>query len=271
MYQKWSELIKRAELEVIDFGYHLRSEMNVIGRCNTFYVMSYLKTGEAIVRMNGQEYNTPTGSIVLIPPDTIHDHIKTSKEEAIFLWWHFRFTVADEIDILKLLQFPVVTMMNNAELFEDYFSQYMDAIIKSNTISTLIYKNAKGLEVLACLFENILSSTEAKLEKDIPNLFHEILIDVSKEPKANISLSKIGEKYHLNPTYISNRFKNRFGISPIFLHRKLLLERAKELLHYSVKSIGEISNTLEFSDITVFTRFFTESAGISPSKYRNTT
>lgn len=270
MYERWGELIKRAELEVIEFGCHIRREMNVIGRCNTFYVMSYLKTGEAVVRMNGQEYKTPAGSIVLIPPDTVHDHIKTSKEEAIFLWWHFRFTVAGDIDILKLLRLPVVTMMNNTELFEKIFTQYMDTISKTDSLPALIYKNAKGLEVLSCLFGSILSSTETGLEAGISDVFRDILMDVSKEPKANISLTWIAKKYHMNPTYISNRFKNNFGISPIFLHRKLLEERAKELLHYSTQSIGEISNALEFSDIAVFTRFFTERTGVSPSKYRNT-
>ena len=44
-------------------------------------------------------------------------------------------------------------------------------------------------------------------------------------------------------------------------------------LNYLVSSgmsIGEIADELHFSDHAVFTRFFTEKAGISPKKYRNT-
>jgi len=33
-------------------------------------------------------------------------------------------------------------------------------------------------------------------------------------------------------------------------------------------NIGKISDELGFNDIAVFTRFFTEKVGISPSKYR---
>lgn len=95
--------------------------------------------------------------------------------------------------------------------------------------------------------------------------------DVSfMEPKANKSLTAIAQKYHMNASYLSNRFKEYFGISPIFLHRELLSERAKELLITSSLSIGEIAEELGFSDIAVFTRFFTEKTGVSPSKYRNT-
>ena len=79
----------------------------------------------------------------------------------------------------------------------------------------------------------------------------------------------LSEKYHMNPTYISNKFKDYFGISPIFLHRQMLIEKAKEYLRSSPKNINEISEELGFTEHAIFTRFFTDKVGVSPKKFRN--
>ena len=95
----------------------------------------------------------------------------------------------------------------------------------------------------------------------------DIFDDISQRPTAGMNLKTLAEKYHMNPTYISNKFKEYFGISPIFLQRNMLFEKAKDYLLSSAMNINEISEELGFSEHAVFTRFFTEKAGISP---RNT-
>lgn len=105
---------------------------------------------------------------------------------------------------------------------------------------------------------------------DIPNVFIEIFNDISRNPSADITLGKLAKKYHMNATYISNKFKEYFGVAPIILQKNMLFERAKDCLVSSSMSINEIADELKFSDHAVFTRFFTERAGISPKKYRNT-
>ncbi|GFI50751.1 HTH-type transcriptional activator RhaR [Lachnospiraceae bacterium] len=85
-----------------------------------------------------------------------------------------------------------------------------------------------------------------------------------------MTLKKLGEKYHMNPTYISNKFKEYFGVSPIVLQRNMLFEMAKDYLVSSSININEIADRLKFRDHAVFTRFFSERAGMSPTKYRNT-
>lgn len=263
-------LIQRAVLDVHEFGYHTRTELNHLARTKPFYIMSYLKEGEALLRIDGKEYFTKAGSVVLIPPFVEHDHIKITNEESTFLWWHFNFVTPWNIDILRFLNLPVVTYIENSERFEKTFIEYLEAIDQSDTLPDFIYKNAKGLEVLASLFENVMSSEYTSLRNDIPDVFFDVMDDILTEPTASKSLTAIAAKYHMNPSYLSSRFKEYFGISPIFLHRELLAERAKELLITSSLNIGEIAEKLGFSDVAVFTRFFSERTGISPSKYRNT-
>lgn len=263
-------LIQRAFLEIVAYDYQVRTEMTQINRELPCCVMSYLKKGEALLRIQGKEYHCKAGDVIFIPPYMRHDHIKTSRQEAIFMWWHFNFRTAYNMDVLKFLKLPYRVRMENYEEFEEKFFCYMEAIENEKTIADMIYKNAKALEVLACIFDSFLRAQKTQIASDIPNIFIDIFNDISEKPQADMTLGKLGNKYHMNPTYISNKFKEYFGISPIVLQRNILFERAKDYLVSSSMSISEIADELRFSDHAVFTRFFTEKAGISPKKYRNT-
>lgn len=262
-------LIQRAFLEIVDYDYQIRTEMTQLGRKLPCCVMSYLKKGEAVLRVQGKEYHCKAGDAIFLPPYVEHDHIKTSREEAVFLWWHFNFRTAYNVDVLNLLKLPYQVHMENYAEFEKKFFCYMKAIENEKTIADMIYKNAKALEVLSCVFDSFLHSQKTQMAPGIPSVFINIFNDISGKPRADMTLKELGEKYHMNPTYISNKFKEYFGISPIVLLRNMLFESAKDYLISSPKSINEIACDLQFSDHAVFTRFFTERAGISPKKYRN--
>jgi AraC family transcriptional regulator of arabinose operon len=262
-------LIQRAFLEIVEYDYQIRTEMLQTGRDFPFCVMSYLKSGEALLRVGEKEYCCKAGDAIFIPPHVVHDHIKTSKEEAVFLWWHFNFRTAYNMDVMNLMKLPYRVHMENYADFEDKFFDYIEAIKNEKTIADMIYKNAKALEVLACLFDSFLHSQKTQMAPDIPNNFIEIFNEISGKPRADLTLGMLGEKYHMNPTYISNKFKVYFGVSPIVLQRNMLFERAKDYLVSSSMSVNEIAEELMFSDHAVFTRFFTERAGVAPKKYRN--
>lgn len=269
--EEWLKpLIQKAYLEIVEYDYQIRTEMIQLNRDFPYCVMSYLKQGEALLRVKDKEYHCKMGDAIFLPPHVLHDHIKTSKERAVFLWWHFNFRTAYNMDVLSLLKLPYQVHIENQEEFEKRFFEYMTALQNEKTIADMIYKNAKALEVLACLFENFLCSAKTQMAPNIPNDFIEIFNDISKKPRADMTLRKLGEKYHMNPTYISNKFKTYFGVSPIVLQRNMIFEMAKDYLISSGMSINEIADELQFSDHVVFTRFFTKKAGMSPKKYRNT-
>lgn len=269
MDDRLSPLVQRGMLDIVDYGWHVRTEMEQLDRQCPFYVMSYLKEGEAMVRVDGEELITPAGSVVLLPAGLRHDHIKTSREDAVFLWWHFNFVTSWNVDVMKLIRFPLMELVKDTAEFEETFRAYMDAIEGGQSIPQLIRKNARAMDVLAFLLEVFLKSGHAEISPEISPVFLEILEEVTSKPNAKLSLESLAERYHLNPTYLSNRFKKCFGMSPIYLHRQVLIETAKDYLISSSMNIGEIAAMLGFSDLSAFTRFFTDKVRVSPSKYRN--
>lgn len=263
-------LIQKSYLEILEYDYQTRREMVQLDRDFPYCVMSYLKQGEAVLRVQGKEYHCKMGDAIFVPPHVIHDHIKVSKEDAVFLWWHFNFRTVYNMDILSLLKLPYRIHIEEQEVFEKRFFEYLEAIQNERTIADMVYKNAKALEVLACLLDGFLKSKKTKMAPDIPRNFMDIFQDIVGQPQADMTLKKLGEKYHMNPTYISNKFKEYFGVSPIVLQRNMLFDMAKDYLMSSGMGINEIAEQLKFSDHAVFTRFFSERAGMSPKKYRNT-
>lgn len=267
---KLKPLIRQSVLDIIDYDIQTRTEMEQLDRKLDCGIMSYLKSGKAVIRIGEEEYVQGPGDAVFIPPGLLHDHIKTSKEDAVFIWWHFKLSTNYGLDILSLLRLPIVVPMKNAVDFEESFLKFMKAIQNENNIADFIYENAKAMEVLACIFNSFLNSSQARITTKVPDVFFEMMDGITKEPRADMSLMKLSDRYHMHATYISNKFKDYFGVSPIILQRQFLFEKAKYLLINSNKNIGVISDELGFSELAVFSRFFSERAGMSPCQFRNT-
>lgn len=269
MDSKLLALFNHAKIEISSYGMHYRREMLIVNRVLPFYVMSYHKSGQAIFRINGQEYDVYPGQVILVPPGMVHDHIVERGVDTELFWWHFTFQIGGYLDALRLLGLPYISSVKNTQDFEKVFENYCQREQEALTIPGLLYEKARSFEILAILFENLLSDSEYHLS-DVPEVFISILKDVIDAPSAGFSLNELSEKYYLNPTYISNRFKEYFGISPILLHRKIIIERAKTLLESGGMSVSDVAQRLGFENSQTFSRFFLQKTGIRPSKYRST-
>ena len=56
MSDRLKPLIQRAVLDIVEYDYQTRTEMVQLDRRMPFCVMSYLKRGEALLRIQGKEY-----------------------------------------------------------------------------------------------------------------------------------------------------------------------------------------------------------------------
>ena len=81
-----------------------------------------------------------------MPPNIKHDHVKTSKEETEFLWWHFNFRTAYNIDVLSFVKLPYKVHMENSSEFEQKFLTIWKPYRMKRRSTDMIYKNAKALE-----------------------------------------------------------------------------------------------------------------------------
>lgn len=73
---------------------------------------------------------------------------------------------------------------------------------------------------------------------------------------------------HLSPNYFGDLIKRETGKSALEYIQLRLIDKAKERIFDTSKSISEISYELGFTYSQHFTRFFKQKVGVSPSKYR---
>lgn len=83
-----------------------------------------------------------------------------------------------------------------------------------------------------------------------------------------ITLDSLAEKVHFDKSYLTARFKESLGTSPIRYVNHIRIERAKTLLATTDDSITQIAKTVGFSSVHYFSRYFKEKEGITPNEYR---
>nr|WP_276608230.1 helix-turn-helix domain-containing protein [Aquibacillus halophilus] len=83
-----------------------------------------------------------------------------------------------------------------------------------------------------------------------------------------ISLSDVAIFLHLNPSYFSRLFKKETGESFVEYVTRVKMERAKEMLDITSKTIEQISLDLGFDSKSYFLKVFKKFYGIPPKAYK---
>ena len=84
----------------------------------------------------------------------------------------------------------------------------------------------------------------------------------------DITLQILADKFHLNPTYISQLFKNETGINYYAYLTQLRINKAKAILAVNDEHITHVAQQVGFCDYRVFSKAFKNHTGISPSRYQ---
>ena len=127
----------------------------------------------------------------------------------------------------------------------------------------MIYSYINIMRVLA----EYLTSTNKSFEQNenLPKLVAEY---INKNFPYKISLSILSQKFECCNATLTNSFKKEHKISISTYISKVRLEKAKEMLQKSRKSIKEISFLCGFSDQNYFSKVFTKHYGCSPSEFK---
>jgi two-component system, response regulator YesN len=83
-----------------------------------------------------------------------------------------------------------------------------------------------------------------------------------------ISLESVSQRVGFNPTYFSLLFKKETGMNFLEYLTDVRIKEAKRALADPRKTIADVAADVGYSDVKHFSRLFTRSTGIHPSKYR---
>ncbi|WP_321367858.1 helix-turn-helix domain-containing protein [uncultured Desulfuromusa sp.] len=86
--------------------------------------------------------------------------------------------------------------------------------------------------------------------------------------REKISVRVMAKRSGLNERTFLRRFKNATGEAPLEYLQKMRIEKAKQLLTETGKSLTEITQAVGYVDLSSFRRLFRQVVGISPTAYR---
>lgn len=155
-------------------------------------------------------------------------------------------------------------------------------IYSSNLMSTVVDREESflyGYEQLATeytCFDDVLTEMLDKLSAPIvrepeptPSIssFMQIIKYVNENYHNDISLKKLSELFHMNPSYISCLIKTETGVTYSQYLTELRIGKAKQLLQTTNLSLNEISQSVGFNDYFYFIKRFKKIVGVTPGRF----
>ena len=84
-----------------------------------------------------------------------------------------------------------------------------------------------------------------------------------------ITLTVLAEQYHMDASYLSRIFSQKYGETIIAFLTRIRMEKAAELMKDQDKKLETISFLVGYDDYNYFSRVFRKKMGCSPREYRN--
>lgn len=109
---------------------------------------------------------------------------------------------------------------------------------------------------------------QRKLPEDTSSTIFKCARYIASHVNEPLSVQSIADYMGYSRPYLSKKFINELGFSISSFITRCKLEEGRNLLLYSDKTIGEISNYLCFSSQSYFQNVFKNTYGVTPNEYR---
>ena len=243
-----------------------------------YYQLVYCRKAGGNFEIDGITYASEEGKVYLMQPMQPHAMQKGNNMRVIEL----KFLVDDEKAETLLRRVPTVF-----ELKDDVGLRFSLKDIVKEGLSRRMFSNdstdaALELLLIRILREFVDDSGEQlnTLDYDLPApednpkgrsgdvQFIRLISYIDQHLSEHITLELLSEVVHFNKSYLTERFKDIWGIPPMKYVNWVRIEKAKELLVKTDKSVTAIAEETGFSSIHYFSRYFKEKEHMTPQKYR---
>lgn len=105
--------------------------------------------------------------------------------------------------------------------------------------------------------------------EDLPSsTIDRVLAYIERTPLSQITLKDVANNVHMNPSYLSQLFKQQLNKKFVDHITELRIEEGKRLLVTTSLRMSEIAERVGYSDLAYFSNNFKKIAGCSPSDFR---
>ena len=223
--------------------------------------------GATIMHLQGEHYIVPTGSLVVIGPDTVHScNPERGSRSYLMAYFEADWCLSLQREILgeyDELQLPEIPVVNNPALF-------------SRLLCLANNLNQPGFalnfsEQLTGFVADLLQLNAQRCEKSTPiapAYIEEIKVFLSHSLDENITLQQLAFKVGYNPYHLLRSFKKNVGLTPHEYRLNVRIDRAKKLLKKGL-SPATVAAETGFVDQSHFHRTFRQFTAATPGQYQS--
>lgn len=246
-------------------------------RTETFGI-ALVEKGSINLQAGLNKHTVTAPAIISMGPSVIRNFEKSNDESLMHIIFFTReYLLQDQTNVFLLHQYDFFE--NNAkhvialdapqrDVFMRIFSLIADVAARKHTYEASIVRSY----ILVLINEiEVLVEDGKDLENQSENMsplflkFKSLLAEKYLEER---SVAFYAEQLHTTPKYLSALVKKQTGRTAGMLINESVILEAKVLLQNHRFSIGQVSQHLNFSDQSVFGKYFKISTGLSPQEYR---
>ncbi len=246
-----------------------------VGHFHQSYEIYYLLENELIYHINNKVYHVKPGTVIIIPPNTIHTtrSINEATRKRILINLPTGFIEAflkDDPELLTKLHIPPFSIEKyKRKKIEGLFYSLLEEYDKPTKKNVLI-KSLLG-QLLVELGEITQGNFESNTNDYNNTTTHRMLniVDyINEHYNEKITLTTLSKIFYLNPSYISRVFKEKLNLSFCEYLRTIRIKEVCRLLEDSSLKLEEIAEMTGFNDSSDLCRTFKAVMHTSPSKFK---
>ena len=232
-------------------------------------VIHYVTKGYGTFKFNGKVYTLKQGDIFILLKGMKVEYVASIDDPWEYYWIGFSGSNANEYlnrtsitnsyvaNCEKNSKIPQI-ILNMCEISKTYNPSSSDDILLLKELYSLLYT----------LIEEFPKPFDYK-DKELHTYIQDALNFINSNYMNSITVQEIADYVNLSRSYLYKMFIKNLGISPQRYLINLRMYKATLLLKSTKLPIGEVANSVGYSDSLLFSKTFSKHFSMSPLNYRN--
>lgn len=256
--------IKKYKNRIFDVSHSVTDggERNTVIHCHTNYEILYIERGEVLYYIEGMEYRTSAGGLLLIPPGVLHG-VKACAEYTYQRYVVSIGTQALETEGRQLLLQAFLRQSYYEDTERFGIREAIEDIFRMSEISDFAANSALWLLISKILYlQNHADETVPRVTAS--DTITSIIGYINTNFREDITLDRISAKFFISKHHLNKLFRAACGttVGEYIIHKRV--NYARELISRGIRA-GEAAVSAGFTDYSTFYRAYRKRMGVSPT------
>lgn len=269
--QEMENDILGSKLHITDVGYYPVASLHKRVRREGIsqYVLIYCVDGQGWYDLHGKHYSISSHQCFILPANVPHAYGASSSDPWTIYWIHFKGELASFYangfeQPISILPGKESRITDRISIFEDVFNALEYGYGRNNILfaSSALFYFLGSIKYLGVFRESVGQRSRNGDVIDTAIAF------MKENVERTVTLKELSEYVGYSESYFLALFRKRTGYSPINYIIQIKMQTACRFLDFTDMKINQICHKVGIPDPYYFSKLFSKTIGLSPSKYK---